>query len=269
MPTPQLTLVLPYYNEADFIGPTLASLAAQTNRDFVLVLVDNASSDGSQALCRAVTQGWNESRVEHCHEAQPGKIFALKHGIARVETPLLATLDADTIYPPHYVATVLDLFARNPAAAMVMAADIYSDPDSAAAQRRRRAIWLLSRLFPAKCHTGAFGQAFRTDAFRRAGGYDETLWGYVLEDHEIVHRVGRYGGQVYAPGHYCSPSERRTDRASVSWTGWESLLYVLVPNRWMDWFFYRFLARRFAARGLDNRNLRAKNWASDQPSNSA
>ena len=45
--TEPLTIVLCFYNEERWIGRTLASLAAQTDRRFSLVLVDNGSTDGS------------------------------------------------------------------------------------------------------------------------------------------------------------------------------------------------------------------------------
>ena len=38
-------VVVPFYNEADGIEPTLEALIQQTDRDFVLVCVDNASTD--------------------------------------------------------------------------------------------------------------------------------------------------------------------------------------------------------------------------------
>lgn len=258
--TPAISLVLPYYNEVGFIEETLASLAAQRARNFVLILVDNASTDASAAVCRTLTAGWADIPVVHCHEPQAGKIHALMHGIDKVETPLFATLDADTIYPPDYVGTALSLFEANPRAAMVMAADIYGESTDPAQRLRCWSIWFLSRLFRHKCHTGAFGQAFRTEIFRKAGGYDPRHWDFVLEDHEVIHRVGKLGRQVYSPDHFCAPSTRRENRSAVTWTRDESLMYTLLPNRWMDWFFYRFLAERFRVRGLANRNLRDKTW---------
>lgn len=266
MTCPEITLVLPYYNEAEFIGLTLASLEAQTSRNFALVLIDNASTDGSGELCRTLTSRWRDIEVIHCHEAAPGKTQALQTGLAQVRNELMATVDADTIYPPDYVSRILELFRRHPNAAMVMAADIYAPADTIAARARRWGIYLLSRLFSAKCHTGAYAQAFRTRAFTEAGGFDPRIWGYILEDHEIVHRVGKHGRQIYSPDHYCWPSDRRGNHGAVSWTGWESLLYVLTPNRLMDWFFYRFLVDRFRSRGLDMGVLRQRDWTDQDKS---
>ena len=51
--TPQrISLVLPYYNEAAFILPTLESIAAQDTRDFRLIIVNNRSDDASPAMVK-------------------------------------------------------------------------------------------------------------------------------------------------------------------------------------------------------------------------
>ena len=46
------SIVLAYYNEADFLPDTLQSLAAQKMRGFRLILVDNASKDDTVAMIR-------------------------------------------------------------------------------------------------------------------------------------------------------------------------------------------------------------------------
>ncbi|PKB19323.1 glycosyltransferase involved in cell wall biosynthesis [Novosphingobium kunmingense] len=257
-PGPTLTLLVPYYNEADYLPATLASLAAQTDRDFRLVLIDNASTDGSSDLARAALAGWDEGTWQIVAEDRPGKIHALERGLSLVDTPLFATLDADTIYPPGYVAQIHAGFARRQDAAMVMALDVYTDPASLADRLRRKGVCLLAWLTPAKCHAGGCGQAYRTAAFHRAGGFDSEKWPFVLEDHEIVNRVRREGGQVYASSHYCMPAPRRDSRETVNWNGWERFLYIALPGAAMDWFWYRFLYRRFAARRLANVNLRTR-----------
>jgi glycosyltransferase involved in cell wall biosynthesis len=47
-----LAVVVPFYNESAWLPQTLAALAAQTDTDFDLVLVDNASTDASPAIAR-------------------------------------------------------------------------------------------------------------------------------------------------------------------------------------------------------------------------
>ena len=52
-PPPRTVFGAPLHNHVDFVGPALDSLLAQTRRDFALVLVDDRSDDGTDAVARA------------------------------------------------------------------------------------------------------------------------------------------------------------------------------------------------------------------------
>ncbi len=257
-----ITFVIPYFNEEQYLGATLESLAAQTDRRFSLILVDNKSTDRSAEIARQTAADFSDIPVTLMSEANAGKLFALRRGIDAVETPLLGTMDADTIYPPDYVAKTLALFASNPECSSVMAFDALG---TAVAGSQ----WVQVQLWPNHCHTGGYAQNFRTAAIKSAGQYDPEIWPYVLEDHEIFHRVLEYGPTVYAKDHVCRTSDRRDDRTDVSWTIPERLLYKLLSQGAMDWFFHTFLARRFEARGLSNIRLREQHWQSGGANQSA
>ena len=62
-------------------------------------------------------------------------------------------------------------------------------------------------------------------------------------------------------GLWCTSSARRANRTGVRWTLFERLLYHFTPHAAKDWFFYRFLASRFTARGLKDTVLRQRAWA--------
>lgn len=259
--TPLLTIVLPFFNEEGWIGATVDSLAAQSDPRFCLLLIDNGSTDGgtAEAATHAAPLG-DRATILPC--ATPGKIHAMAHGLQHVDTPLVAICDADTLYPADYVRRIITLFQHHADAAAVMAIDLYA-PETTPRSRKRIAFVLRkSRRFAAKCHAGGYAQAFRTDALRKAGGFDVQRWPYVLEDHEIVHRVMAHGRSVYHPSHICFPSDRRASRAAVSWTRGERLLYRYVPRAAMNWYFYRFLSRRLAAHNSMGIALRRKDWSS-------
>jgi glycosyltransferase involved in cell wall biosynthesis len=259
--TQKLTIILPFFNEQGWIGPTIDSLAAQSDRRFRLLLVDNGSTDrgADEAATHAVPLGDLASAIQ-C--PVPGKIHAMAAGLARVETPLVAICDADTHYPPDYVRRIIALFDADPDAAAVMAIDLYGPPSTTKSRQRAAFILRKSRRFPGKCHAGGYAQAFRTQALRTAGGFDAERWPYVLEDHEIVHRVMRHGPALYHADHVCFPSDRRACRKAVSWTRAERLLYRYIPVAALDWYFYRFLGKRLAARNGHGTALRAKDWSS-------
>ncbi|MFT3977315.1 MAG: glycosyltransferase family 2 protein [Sphingomonas bacterium] len=94
--------LLPFFNERDYLRETVASLAAQTEQPF-LILIDNGSTDGSAdvAVAACIEHGVPHVLVQ---EHRPGKVAALAAGLPFVATPYVATCDADTWYPPHYLA---------------------------------------------------------------------------------------------------------------------------------------------------------------------
>jgi glycosyltransferase involved in cell wall biosynthesis len=259
--TVRWSVILPFYNEAEFLALTLRSLAEQTLWPAQLVLVDNGSTDGSAEICRQIIAAHGGMDAVILEEPQPGKIPALAKGLALVETPFVATCDADTFYPPRYLERCDQLFTEGgDNCVAVMACDIHGQPHAAASRWRRAKIAAKARLFTSKCHAGGYAQAFHTDALRKAGGFDLALWPFVLEDHEVVNRLLRLGEIRYAADHWCIPSTRRSDRTGVSWTRMERLLYACSPAPAKDWFFYDFLAPRFEKRRLDFLKLRERDW---------
>ena len=257
---PIITFLLPFYNEQGFIGETVTSLAIQTDCRFRLILIDNGSTDCGRE--EAITAAKAKPSIETTiiDEAEPGKIFALMAGLAEVASPYVATVDADTIYPPAYVANCLRAFERNPKASCVIALGLAGSPNSLANKLRRLRARIYATVFPGRAHSGGYGQAFSTTILRRVGGFDPKIWPYVLEDHEVIHRVSKEGTILYDYEHYCNPSNRRSDRRNVSWSLAERIAYKLMPRKFMGWYFYRFLALRFEKSGKRSAALRFRNW---------
>ncbi|MEO0981603.1 MAG: glycosyltransferase family A protein [Pseudomonadota bacterium] len=258
-----MSVVLPFYNEEGYLGATLASLAAQTRPPAEMLLVDNASTDASVEICRAFAADHPEIKVRVLSVETPGKIHALEGAMAEIATEFAAFCDADTYYPPHYLALADRLFAEGGAKTVAAMAVGVSDGRGARFQRFKGAF--VGRLLAKQCHTGGYGQVFRTEALRRAGGYCVDRWRYVLSDHEIMQRVLQHGRGAYHPDFWCRPSDRRTDRSGVRWTLAERLLYHLTPFQLKNWYFYKFLGPRFARRGLMQTRLRTQSWKNDSP----
>ena len=107
-----ITAVIPFFNEENFIGATLDSLAAQNIKPAAFILVDNASTDHSTEVCEEFHRRHPEIPMRIVRETRPGKINALETGLELVETPFTAFCDADTHYPPHYFELALELLKK-------------------------------------------------------------------------------------------------------------------------------------------------------------
>jgi glycosyltransferase involved in cell wall biosynthesis len=259
------SVVLPYYNELDYLRPTLESCLAQQRLPDQLILVDNASTDGSEQLCREILRDPRVMDVVYLRESKPGFLQALMCGLAAVECEYAAVWNADTYYPPQYFALCERLFRdESPSTVALMAKDIYAPPDSLASRTVRYSYHALARWRSKMAFTGSFGQILRTDALRACGGYSADYWPYTMEDHELIHRLCKLGPTRTHPDLWCMPSTRRQDRSGIRWTLAERLLYFATPHAYGDWYFYRFLAPRFARRKMIQLNLRAKDWATTQ-----
>jgi glycosyltransferase involved in cell wall biosynthesis len=113
-PCPSLWVVVPLRNEAAGITPTLAALAAQRDRDFTLVLVDNGSTDGSadviqRALATSPILRWRlieEPQKGTGAAADTGFRFAIAAGATHV-----ARTDADCLPDPGWITAIRAGFA--------------------------------------------------------------------------------------------------------------------------------------------------------------
>ncbi|WP_084250440.1 glycosyltransferase [Sphingomonas mali] len=251
------SILLPFFNERDYLAATIASLARQTG-PMTLILIDNGSTDDSAAIARAACRDHGADYLL-ITEPRPGKVAALRTGLGWVRTPLVATCDADTLYPPHYLATAEAILAK-PGRVAAGAYFVAPGVDNGTLRATARLFLTVARLLPHQSHAGGAGQAFRTSALRAAGGFDPDRWNYVLEDHEIIHRVMRAGTMGYAQDLWCAPSPRERDRDSIRWTLFERLVYSAAAPRAGDWFFYSFLAARLRRRRLLSNRIRERRY---------
>ncbi|HEX7873532.1 MAG TPA: glycosyltransferase family 2 protein [Sphingobium sp.] len=256
---PAWSVIVPYYNERDFIEGTIRSAIAQVGTSFRLILVDNVSSDGTEDLCRRLLSEAPDVDVLYLYEDRPGHLFALDKGFAATTTPYVCFWDADTVYPPHYLSEA-EALLEDGRHVVAQAIDVYCDPESPEGKLRRSRMKATQALLSRQGHVGSYGQCFRTDALRAAGGPMSDEWRYVLYDHELMHRIYKQGRGTGSTDLWCLPSPRRDANAHVRWSLWERILYHATPFAMKDWFFYRFLAGRFERRRMMQENLRVRDW---------
>lgn len=89
---PEISIVIPVYNRVHFIGDAVESILAQSVTDLELILVDDGSTDGSQARIAA----YDDPRVRLIQNPRNLGIAATRNrGIAEAGAPYLAFLDSD------------------------------------------------------------------------------------------------------------------------------------------------------------------------------
>jgi len=111
----QISVLITCYQEGDLLRRAFASLAAQTDRSFEVVIVNDASPDAAtNAICR---------EIEHTAKARiiwrktnGGLSAARNNGYQTIAGDICVPLDADDELPPMAIAAIRAGFRRAPAA---------------------------------------------------------------------------------------------------------------------------------------------------------
>jgi succinoglycan biosynthesis protein ExoO len=104
---PCVTIIMPSYNARACIMRAIDSALAQTFDDFELVVVDDASSDGTAALVEQAYR--DEERIKLIRlERNSGAAHARNAGLAVARGQWIALLDSDDAWQPDRLARLLD-----------------------------------------------------------------------------------------------------------------------------------------------------------------
>lgn len=110
---PRVSVVVPLYNYADYVGACLASILGQRgSTELEVVVVDDASTDGSR---EAVAPFLRDPRVTLA--ALPrngGHVAAVNEGFRRATGEYLARVDADDLWEPDFLARTVPVLDADP-----------------------------------------------------------------------------------------------------------------------------------------------------------
>ncbi|WP_051464200.1 glycosyltransferase family 2 protein [Aminiphilus circumscriptus] len=112
--TPLLSVVLPLFNKKPFVERTIASVLAQTERCFSLIVVDDGSTDGGADVVERI----EDERIRLLRLRHGGVSKARNAGVRAAETELVAFLDGDDEWDPDHLETLLRLRRRFPEAVL-------------------------------------------------------------------------------------------------------------------------------------------------------
>jgi glycosyltransferase involved in cell wall biosynthesis len=108
-----ISVIIPVYNGARFLGEAIQSALGQTVAPAEIVVVDDGSTDGSRAVAAAFPG------VRLVSKAHSGIAATLNAGVAHTTGRFLAFLDADDRWLPEKLARQMDALCSDPALAIV------------------------------------------------------------------------------------------------------------------------------------------------------
>lgn len=159
-------IIIPSYNEEEFIALTLQSLAEQTVLPTKVIVVNDNSTDRTPEIVLAFAEKYPWiSLVNKTSDAvhMPGSkvIQAFQEGQKNIddEYDIIVKIDADLIFPPNYFETIINHFKSDDQIAMV----------GGFCYIERNGEWILENLTD-KDHIRGALKAYRAATFKQIGG---------------------------------------------------------------------------------------------------
>ena len=210
---PQVSVIIPAYNEEKTISETIASAVKSRypENKFEVIVVDDGSTDDTLKLAKK----FMGEKVRIFHKKNGGKGSALNVGIKESSGEIIFTMDADTSIHPESIKKMVRPF-KNEKIMSVTSAMLIKKPKTILQKIQnveylwglflRRAFASVDSIYVAP---GAFS-AYRKKFFDERGGYDEDN---VTEDLEIALRIQINGYGIEncpdAPVYTSSPEKFR------------------------------------------------------------
>lgn len=109
--TPELTVVMPVYNVADYLRQALDSALTQSLHNLELIAVDDGSTDGCLQILREYER--KDPRVRVFTQVNSGQGPARNLGVSHARAEFLAFMDSDDTVPPQAFEYLVDQLRRS------------------------------------------------------------------------------------------------------------------------------------------------------------
>ncbi|MBE7210442.1 MAG: glycosyltransferase family 2 protein [Gluconacetobacter diazotrophicus] len=209
---PLVSIIVPAFNAARFLGTTLKSICAQTMSDWECIVVDDGSRDDTVASVRGLIAA--DDRLKLVRQGNCGVSAARNHGyrLANPRSEFVTFMDGDDLWLPDTLAVFLGELRRHPEAAGVHGlAQVVDErgvcfPDQDFTRRGRHRLGLRGGrivVLPEEASTRFETLLWtntvyppglllaRRGCYEKAGLFDPTLT--LIEDWDMVVRLSRHG----------------------------------------------------------------------------
>ena len=231
LPQLRFSVVIPCYNEENYLGDTLASLKQQEfDGTFEIIVVDNNCSDSSSAIAKMYG-----ARI--VTEKRPGVCWARQAGTKAALGEIIVSTDADTIFTPCWLTKLDKAFKRNDNYTAIGGPCIYrSGPFWGKAYPKILfgAVYGYSKLFGHPFYITATNIAFKKSSWK---GYDvNTPQGG--DELSLLRQLKKEGKVAFIINNPVYTSARRLSRGLV-YNIFVTLFYYYLCGYYVDRIFKR------------------------------
>jgi biofilm PGA synthesis N-glycosyltransferase PgaC len=214
---PALTVVVACFEEEQAIEETIDYVAKQEYPGELRILVaDDGSADRTAAIARERARG--DSRISVLEFPHGGKAQTLTAALKHVETPLTATVDADTLLMPTSLERIVARLLISPADTVAVAGAVFVRNSRSNFLTRAQEWDYFLGIASVKRQQGLFQgtmvaqgafSAYRTAALARVGGWPDRIGEDIVLTWAMMRNGGRVGYERTAIAFTGAPEDAR------------------------------------------------------------
>ena len=203
---PKVSVIIPTYNRAVYVGDAIRSVQAQTHGNVEIIVADDGSTDETPTLVAGF--GDAVTYLALPHTGQPAA--ARNSGLDEATGPFIAFLDSDDLFMPGKLAWQLYALELHPQAALVYSDGSYfrDDPGRPTGRLLKGLPTpsgdVLSELLRGNFLVSPAMLLLRRSCLEEVGPFDEDPDLWLSEDYELWLRIAARFPIVYAPGNVAS-----------------------------------------------------------------
>ncbi len=107
---PLVSVIIPAYNQAQYLSDAIKSVLDQTLGDFELIVIDDGSTDHTPL----VSQSFSDVRLRYIYQENSGLSAARNTGLRHSSAPFISFLDSDDLFLPEKLSILVDEMHSHP-----------------------------------------------------------------------------------------------------------------------------------------------------------
>ena len=185
---PKVSIIIPCYNQAEFLPETLDSVLAQTYQDWECIIINDGSLDNTEEIARNYCS--RDKRFVYIFQENQGVIAARNNAISHSLGEFILPLDGDDIIAPEYVKEAVRIIDRDSNVKIVYSkVEFFGDKIGPLNLPEYSPSMLLRK----NCFTNS--SMYRREDFDRIGGYNPNMKDG-LEDWDFWISILEKGGKT-------------------------------------------------------------------------
>jgi glycosyltransferase involved in cell wall biosynthesis len=186
---PKISIVIPSYNQAQFIERSILSVINQDYSNTELIIIDGGSEDGTLEVIRRYgpyISFWISGKDK-------GQSDALNKGFNRCTGSIYGFLNSDDVYLPGVFKYTSEVFKKNPKIKIIFGDWLSIDKQDKVLDYNHAFDFNLNHFKYEGFHLNSQSMFWRSDVHKRFSGFDIRL--YNIMDYQMILEFGINEGQ--------------------------------------------------------------------------